>query len=221
VTPQEKAVVQAAIEAHGIGHLPSTAQSTILRQAVHTLIFTCPECNTDRHTCPGCGENIGHGDHACAICSAPPTPETDYVTVLEPADECQCPRTEKVYCHAENCQGGADVTALEPIEPAPEWVPTEWLHVLPGDHVRLNGQEADVATLRVGDWHADITSRLMESGRWWDSITAWDHKELYVRLAHLDAELPFPPSSPVEILMDRTRQAQHLLQTAFPGTRAA
>lgn len=70
--PEEKAVIEAAITAHQIGREPSVAESTILRQAVHALIFACPECNTDRHTCPGCGDNIGHTETACTVCSDPP-----------------------------------------------------------------------------------------------------------------------------------------------------
>lgn len=65
MTPEEKAVIQAAIAAHDIGRLPSTAQETILRQTVHALIFSCPECNQGGHTCPGDGEPIGHGENNC------------------------------------------------------------------------------------------------------------------------------------------------------------
>lgn len=68
MTPEEKAVIEAAITAHQIGREPSVAESTILRQAVHELIFACPECNTDRHTCPGCGDNIGHTETMCLCC---------------------------------------------------------------------------------------------------------------------------------------------------------
>lgn len=36
----------------------------------------CAQCNDERHSCPGCGEDIEHGEHSCCECSdrAPRTP---------------------------------------------------------------------------------------------------------------------------------------------------
>jgi hypothetical protein len=65
VTPKEKAVIDAAIEANPIGRLPSTAEQTVLRQAVHELIFNCPQCNAGGHTCPGDGNPISHTATDC------------------------------------------------------------------------------------------------------------------------------------------------------------
>ena len=28
----------------------------------------CPQCNYDRHICPGCGANLAHGVGVCAVC---------------------------------------------------------------------------------------------------------------------------------------------------------
>lgn len=28
----------------------------------------CPQCNYDRHICPGCGEHLAHGVGVCADC---------------------------------------------------------------------------------------------------------------------------------------------------------
>lgn len=50
---------------------------------------------------------------------------------------CSCPRDQQVYCHAENCQGGADL--LDPpwaTEPATEPVPVPWSQVVEGDWAR-------------------------------------------------------------------------------------
>jgi len=99
------------------------------------------------------------------------------------------------------------VHEIEPVEPAPEWVPAEWRYVLSRDHVRLGGQEADVTTSSVTQWHADNTDSYHPK--------PWEHTEVRVRLAHLgDAMLDFPPAAPVEILMGRERQAVYMLQKA-------
>ena len=103
----------------------------------------------------------------------------------------------------------------------PEWILTDWIHVLPGDTIRVPGktQEATVQSLQIGEWHADVMSRLMESGRWWDDVTAWDHKEIAVRLTHMPERLlRFRPGAPIEILMSEERKAILVLQGTFPGS---
>lgn len=30
----------------------------------------CGRCDYDRHTCPGCGDNVEHGEIACVECNA-------------------------------------------------------------------------------------------------------------------------------------------------------
>ncbi len=72
MTPEEKAVVQAAIAANPIGRPPTTAQLNVLRDATHRLILTCSQCNTASHACPGCGADVQHGDVACPICTDTP-----------------------------------------------------------------------------------------------------------------------------------------------------
>lgn len=101
------------------------------------------------------------------------------------------------------------------------WIGTTWLHVLPEDVIRLPGktQVAVIQSIHIGTWHADVKSRLMESGKWWDSVEAWDHEMIGVRLAHMpDSLLSFKTDAPVEILMDDERQAIHNLQVGFPGS---
>jgi len=95
---------------------------------------------------------------------------------------------------------------IEPVAPAPEWIAAEWQYVLTGDRVRIGQQEADVEWSSVLQWHADNTDPYRPK--------AWEHTEVTVKLAHLDSRLPFPPGGPVEVLMDRERQAVHLLQTS-------
>lgn len=68
MTPEEKAVVQAAIKSRYAGLAGLPIPSDELRVAIDELIISCPDCNTDRHTCPGCGANLPHGDVACGDC---------------------------------------------------------------------------------------------------------------------------------------------------------
>lgn len=140
--------------------------------AYSNLIFACLECNAGGHTCPGDGVSIPHGatdcgqhddkpQHAGADGSCP-----DYGSTLDPcppgcasgtcvANGCRCSRTEKVYCAANDCHGGADV---------PQWFERTWLDVRTGDMVRLLGTE-NTAYVRhaVHDpvhrgWHVDPRS---------------------------------------------------------------
>jgi hypothetical protein len=34
----------------------------------HDRVAFCPECNVDRHTCPGCGDWVYHGTVCCLQC---------------------------------------------------------------------------------------------------------------------------------------------------------
>lgn len=70
MTPEERAVVQAAIRdyhAHPLSNI--LIQPGSLRAAVQALVYACHECNTDRHRCGGCGTDLQHGDNACKGCS--------------------------------------------------------------------------------------------------------------------------------------------------------
>lgn len=114
----EKAVVQAAIAMTRPGHEPTFPELNVLRNAAWELITGCHECNTDTHRCPGCGTDIGHGDHACPNCTADadgkPTPSVPWA-----------PQREE----------------------APGWVPRTMVDVRPGDTVRMPGQEGTERTV--------------------------------------------------------------------------
>jgi hypothetical protein len=87
VTPEEKKVVQLAIEmytervARPVAR-PRESTEKEFYAAAFRLIVSCPECNAGGHTCPGCGASVGHGDTACRDCSSeisgPPTWDPDY-----------------------------------------------------------------------------------------------------------------------------------------------
>lgn len=127
-------------------------------------------------------------------------------------------------CECENCYGRADfvasmeATEIEPQEPVPEWIGTMWQYVLTGDHVRIGQEEADIKASSVIMWHAheDGWEWNEQAGRNEMKVSRWDHKDVTItRASHPTEKLKFPPGAPVEILMNRERQAQHLLQTAF------
>lgn len=72
MTPQELAVINTAIRWRQ--ELPGKSRDirlTIeLEQRIWELITSCPQCNTDRHLCPGCGTDVGHGETACRGCES-------------------------------------------------------------------------------------------------------------------------------------------------------
>lgn len=220
MTPEEKAVVQAAvylrhcIDAKTAGDPPRLGR---LLDTVEALIFACGDCNTERHTCPGCGTHVGHGDGACAGCSGegaarPPwnpdhpgcAPEECGGSRLDPCDTVMLTRGAR---H----DGAPEVLA----EREPTWADSEWRFVLPGDRVRLKGQEAVVTSRHAGTWHAAVTSK-EHNGKAWDTITAFPHVEVSVRLEHSgDRVYTFPPSGEkgcVEILCDEARARFLLVQ---------
>lgn len=86
MTPQELAVIQAAIDWRN--SLSNTFSAEPLTRAVDVLIYSCPQCYAGGHTCPGDGNSIPHGasdcgqHHAGADGSCP-----DYGSRLDP-----CPR---------------------------------------------------------------------------------------------------------------------------------
>lgn len=70
VNELEKRVVQLAIEMRNEmqgRHTRMAREDTSARflAGVNALIYGCPECNTERHVCPGDGNPVGHGDTDC------------------------------------------------------------------------------------------------------------------------------------------------------------
>lgn len=66
MTPEEKAVIEAAI-AYAWAPEANERRRRLpaLGDAVGALIYSCPQCNSGGHVCPGDGNPIGHTQTDC------------------------------------------------------------------------------------------------------------------------------------------------------------
>lgn len=102
----------------------------------------------------------------------------------------------------------ATAVILEP----PQWIAAQWRHVLAGDRIRLGPSvelEAEVATALPQNWMAKITSKQLDSGRWWDKIEAWQHIMIKTWFNGRPKPFEFQAAAPVEILMSPERRTTH------------
>lgn len=189
MTPEEKAVIDVALAlVTGVrAGIDPVSLDNDLEAAVDALIFACPQCNAGGHTCPGDGNPIGHAQTDCGE---------------HEEERCRCSRTERVYCHVENCHGGANVQ---------EWAPATLSLCLAGDHIRIDQDETDVIRTDGGrEWHADNTDPYRPRH--------WKHIELRMELAANPGFQEYPPNTPCEILCTPERKASLLLQSGFTGS---
>lgn len=175
----ERAVLAAAIEANGVGRPPSTAQQTVLRQAVHALIFDCPECNAGGHTCPGCGASVAHyGPRACRDCDEhahiePQDPITgDFIPATQDAelermgremvagvvvhwgndDRTACGKwSGLVYAYVDDRRKVTCGACLEAGNNQPQWTPRTMADVRRGDRIRPTGSTDPAHEMDVAD----------------------------------------------------------------------
>jgi hypothetical protein len=99
-----------------------------------------------------------------------------------------------------------------------DWVPTTLLYALAGDRLRIGQDETDVLRSSSGAWHANVISSVMPSGKVWDKIHPWEHRELRLELSANPGFRHYPEDHSCEILMSAERRAVHLLMSAFPGS---
>jgi hypothetical protein len=78
MTPEEKAVIDAAIEWASGAPILNTL-STALHDAVNQLIVSCPQRNAGGHTCPGDGNSISHTATDCGEHDEPASDEPVWV----------------------------------------------------------------------------------------------------------------------------------------------
>lgn len=218
MTPEEKAVIDAAITwAH---RTESPTSHLILEKAVQALIYACPQCNTDTHRCPGCGESIGHTATDCGKdCTEDPMNRRTATTY--PCWECLNPGEDPApWCNCrpgeEPCEGPCRHRAHEP-EDCPNvprtWEPTTLLYCLAGDHIRIGQDESDVLRSSSGAWHAHIVSSVLPSGKTWDKVTPWEHMGLRLDLSANPGFQEYLPNVPCEISCTAERKAILLLMT--------
>jgi hypothetical protein len=129
-------------------------------------------------------------------------------------DSHRCPGDGNWIAHGETDCGEH---AEDPGDIEPVWNGAEFRWVLPGDRVRLGGQEALIESVFTDTWHAAVTSNRDEQGRMWDKVSRWKHAEVMVRLAGRAAPLTFQPSLEIEILCDYERTVQLLMQRELGG----
>jgi hypothetical protein len=99
-----------------------------------------------------------------------------------------------------------------------DWVPTTLLYALAGDRLRIGQEETDVLRSSSGAWHANVISSVLPSGKVWDKIHPWEHRELRLELSANPGFRHYPQDHACEILMSAERRAVHLLMSAFPGS---
>lgn len=199
MTPEEARVLDLAIEwGRAVEFKQDTVQLlTSLEEAAWALILACPQCNTDRHRCPGCGAPIGHTATDCGNdctgdsgpLSARPCPKCD-VTLFASG---KCPDCEQYYPKAE----------FRPPTGAPTWEKAVIWDALAGDKIRA-GSEAD------GWTEGEVTRRYAAKIK--------GRQALMADLTCRPGMHPYPLDFAIEIWCTPERKAQMVMQQAFPGS---
>lgn len=114
--------------------------------------------------------------------------------------KCVCSRTERGYCAALNCHGGADVQ---------EWIETTMTNCLINDRIRIGREETTVLRSNHGIWHANNTQ--------WQPAR-WDHVELRMELEAVPGFKQYPAAASIELLCTPERLAVLRMQEGFPGS---
>ncbi len=188
MTPAEKRLIQKAIEwRRAIPGRDRDAKLTIeLEAVIWGLIVSCPQCNTETHTCPGCGAWLAHGETDCG--------EHD-----EPQPE---PVSASLVATAELS------AALERKRSEPTWHPLTMQHVRPGDRVRprgnLNAEAEITVTARwwppTGDARGRGSWHVIAGEKHWDDHVV-QHGECVVELNGDGRARFLPPEMEIEILI--------------------
>lgn len=179
MTPQELAVINTAIRWRQ--ELPGKSRDirlTIeLEQRIWELIASCPQCNADRHLCPGCGTDVGHGETACADCKTgegdPPWSQVRRLERLAlEMDGTAVPvrqgREIAAECAAGGLHGphphyGETCIDCEQCGTALVWIPRPMRDVRKGDVIRPAGTEAQST---VTDRYWPTTPDGSDRGTW-------------------------------------------------------
>ncbi len=213
MTPEEKAVVQAAIlERSDLGRMFARTELTL---AVDALIRACPSCNRGGHVCPGDGNGIAHGETDCG--------QHDDE---DPGDLKQWPASDCLNC--DPLLAGASSTRVDGTGAGEvprhcdhdlDWLPAIFGQLLPGDLARIGTMPARVTRVHRGQWHAKDRQWIDDAGKVRDHMTLWEHEELRIDLTANPGMHVYPPDTACEILAGAERAAILALQAGFPGTQ--
>lgn len=213
MTPEEKRIVQVAIQ-HAHERVPIRVD---LSDAIQALFHACDACNTNTHSCGGCGAETLHGDSDCGQRC------TSRGTCFECTDENEDPAPWCDCRFGETCKGPCRRRAhasercpkrsmLAEAMLTQEWIATTFRHALVSDRLRLGGQEAHVLeSSNPIMWHTTDTG----PERAYD-VSRWDREEirltLNMRETNATQSLSFNCDTEVEILCDATRRAVLTIQ---------
>lgn len=128
MTPEEKTVIDLAIEWRRSVPGSRTPLTVDFESAIERLIFSCPQCNWGGHTCPGDGNVISHTDTDCGEHEDDKLPAPMNITEQE---------------------RWSDLWA------SPKWVETTMLFALAGDRIRIGAEETNVLRSTSGVWHVN------------------------------------------------------------------
>lgn len=214
MTPEERRVLDLAIEwGRAVEFKQDTVQLlTSLEEAAWALILACPQCNTDRHRCPGCGAPIGHTATDCGTgCTDDPHQDAvevaaEMVVALH-CDEC-CDEDPAPWCDCrddETCKGPCRKRAHDPDRcPAlAAWIPAVIWDALAGDKIRAGSE-------RQGWTEGEVTRRYAAKIK--------GRQALMADLTCRPGMHPYPLDFAIEIWCTPERKAQLTMQQAFPGS---
>lgn len=136
MTPEEKAVIQKAIEWRQAipGRSRDIKLGIELEAVIWKLIESCERCNYARHECPGCGAGLEHGDLVCEDCDA--APDQDDPITGEPIPAGQNAELERM---------GREIA--EAI-----WSRAVIAEVRPGDRIRIAGNSDSAEVVEGISW---------------------------------------------------------------------
>jgi len=243
MTPEEKGVIESAIAWYQ-GKRTDHDGTAILGDWVVALIHSCNGCNYDRHTCPGCGEPIGHTATDCGtgctdagsahdpqcrdVCcrDAPDYRVGDTVTVggIEFTKHGELPTSFTVDAPACTCPGREIGPPDEecPFHGRFPGQPTEPVDA-PTWHPATLGAALAGDRIRIGEEETDVIRCSL--GTWHADTSdawrpkAWEHVELRMELTAVPGFVQYPPATPCEILCSPERAAILRWENAFPGSK--
>ena len=210
MTPEEKAVVEAAIaERNSLWNLFATGKDSPLVAAIDALIdLRTDQSDRDAAETAILAGELSASTFPCWECLTDPT--EDPITWCDDRPEdfgTQNPNHPcRLRAHApEKCLN-------RPADPDPVWIETAMGNALINDEIRMGSERATVLRSNRGIWNADTRNS-------WEP-KAWKHEEFRAELQGPTAPPGFqqyPAAASIEILCTPERLAVLRIQEGFPG----